>query len=62
MQMFQPHVLKSVDAAFRFDVKFFIKQEAVEVSFSPLVFDLDCTGTVLCGGAYCSPILLILWR
>lgn len=52
MQLFQPHVLKSMDAAFRYDVKFFIKPEAVEVSFSTLVFDLDCTGTVLSGGAY----------
>lgn len=34
------------------NVKFFIKQEAVEVSFSPLASDLDCTGTVLSGGAY----------
>lgn len=34
------------------NVKFFIKQEAVEVSFSPLASDLDCAGTVLSGGAY----------
>ncbi len=34
------------------NVKLFIKQEAIEVSFSPLASDLDCTGMVLSGGAY----------